>query len=280
MRPTLFTIGSFPVHSYGLLLVLGFMIGLQYARKVCERRMRTEPEGSVRRIDPDTIFDLGITGLVIGILGARLLFVVLDWGSFAKHPIDALKIWEGGLSLHGGMLAGILYLIWFCHKRKLSILAVGDICAPAWAIAYAVGRIGCLLNGCCYGGPCAYPWGVRFHDENSADPSVLTPPSHPTQLYATLFNLVFFFWLARWERKGNRTGELFYSYIAMYGFYRFVVEIFRAGATSTYLIPSMHLTDTHLISIFMMVVGLIGLQTIKHLARTTISRNQSNISQV
>ncbi len=280
MRPTLFTIGKFPVHSYGLLLVIGFLIGLQYARKVCERRMQTEPEGSPRRIHPDAVFDLGITGLVFGILGARLLFVMLDWGSFAKHPIDALKLWEGGLSLHGGMIAGILYLIWFCRKRKLSILAVGDICAPAWAIAYAVGRIGCFLNGCCYGSPCPYPWGVRFHDENAADPAVLTPPSHPTQLYATAFNLVFFFWLARWERKGNRQGELFYGYIAMYGFYRFIVEIFRAGTTSTFLIPSLHLTDTHLISIFMAAAGLIGIKSVRHLGNKKILAVQPNTSQV
>lgn len=280
MRPTLFTIGSFPVHAYGLLLVIGFLTGLQYARKVCERRIATEPEGSPRRIHPDSIFDLGISGLLFGILGARLLFVLLDWGSYRKHPMDALKLWEGGLSLHGGMIAGILYLIWFCRKRKLSFLAVGDICAPAWAIAYAIGRVGCFLNGCCYGSPCNYPWAVRFHDENSSGPTILTPPSHPTQLYATLFNVIFFFWLARWERKGNRVGELFYAYISMYGFYRFVVEIFRAGTTSTYLIPRLHLTDTHIISIFMVVAGLIGLKAVRHPAKSTAVGNHVNASHV
>lgn len=266
MHPILFHIGRFPVRAYGTLLVTGFLVGLWRAVKVCERRARTEPEGSPRRIHPDAIFDIGLYGLVAGIIGARLLFVLLDWGSFAAHPIDALKVWEGGLSLHGGMLFGLLAMIWYCRKHRISLLAAGDVAAPSWAIGYAIGRIGCLLNGCCYGAACSLPWAVRFPDERyegMPGPVHLTPPSHPTQAYATLFNLFFFFVLTRWERKPHQDGELFYGYIAMYGFYRFIVEMFRAGATSTYLVPSLHLTDTHIISIFMFVGGLIGAAAVR-----------------
>ncbi|HZO88122.1 MAG TPA: prolipoprotein diacylglyceryl transferase [Chthonomonadaceae bacterium] len=262
MYRTLFHIGSIPIHAYGTLIVLGFLLGLWRAMRLCARRMVTEPEGSPRRISPDTVFDVGIFGLLAGLIGARLMFVLLDWGSYAGHPWEAFKLWEGGLSLHGGLLFGILFLLGYCYWKRVSFLAFADLCAPSWAIAYAIGRIGCLLNGCCYGAACHLPWAMRFPDERyeslPGHPLVLTPPSHPTQLYGTLFNLVFFFLLTRWEKRPRRDGELFFGYIAMYGVYRFIVEMFRAGATSTYLIPSLHLTDTHIVSALMVLAGVIG----------------------
>src|SRR5206468_2477943 len=115
-----------------------------------------------------------------------------------------------------------------CRKHKLNFLAMADICAPAFALGYSIGRIGCFLNGCCYGHACALPWGVRFTDETSGG---LTPPSHPTQLYATLMNLAFFVILDRWSRRPHKTGALFLVYLAMYCVYRFIDEQFRKGAT-------------------------------------------------
>lgn len=261
MHPILFHIGSFPVRAYGTLIVAGFLVGLWRAMRVCARRMQTEPEGSPRRIHPDTIFDLAIPGLLVGLLGARIVFVMLNWSLYAGHPIEIFKIMSGGLALHGGMLFGILYMIGYCKIKKVSLLAVGDLCAVSWAIAYAIGRIGCLLNGCCYGGACDLPWAVRFPDERfpNAHPAVLTPPSHPTQLYGTAFNLVFFFILTRWEKLRRPDGELFYAYLGMYGLYRFVVEFFRLGGTADYISPSIHLTLTHIVSLLMMALSVGGI---------------------
>ena len=123
MHPILFHLGPITVHSYGVLLIIGFLIGLWRAMRVSARRMIAEPVGSPRRIHPDTVFDIGITGLIVGLIGARILFVALDWSAYSKHPVDALKVWEGGLSLHGGMLFGILYLIFFCRWKKVSLYA-------------------------------------------------------------------------------------------------------------------------------------------------------------
>src|SRR5215467_5082387 len=122
MHPVLFHIGSIPVRAYGVLLVTGFLVGLWRAQRVCAYRMAHEPEGSPRKINPDTCFDIGILGLLIGIVGARVLFVLLDWPSFASKPASIFRIWEGGLSLHGGMLFGILFLIYYCRRHKLSLL--------------------------------------------------------------------------------------------------------------------------------------------------------------
>jgi phosphatidylglycerol:prolipoprotein diacylglycerol transferase len=219
--------------------------------------MKTEPEGSLRRLDPDTIGDIWVFTLLFGILGSRLLFVLLEFSTYARQPAEIVKIWSGGMSLHGGLIGGLGYLLWVTRRRKIPLTVIGDIIAPLFTIVYAFGRVGCFLNGCCYGVACSLPWAVRFHDEKVA--GALTAPSHPTQLYGTLSSILMFFILTRWERYPRRDGELFWGLCAMYGFYRGLVEGVRAGATSDYLIPSMHLTLTHVISLVMLVVGLFGI---------------------
>ncbi len=262
MHPILFHIGRITIRSYGVLIMTGFLVALWRAMRLCEHRMRTEPESSSRRIHPDTLFDIAFFALIAGIIGARVMFVLLDWGDYASHPMDVFRLWEGGLSIHGALLFGILFLWWACTKwKKISLPSTADIFAVSWPLGYAIGRIGCLLNGCCYGGPTRLPWGVRFPDENH--PGLFTPPSHPIQLYATIINLGFFYWLTRWEKRPRRDGELFWAYIAMYGAYRFAMEFFRAGATSTYRIPSLHITDTHIISAIMIGIGLAGIRWLR-----------------
>lgn len=258
MHPILFQLGRFPIRAYGTLIVAGFLLGLWRAMRRCGVLFETEPEGSARKIHPDAVFDLAVPGLLFGLLGARVVFVALNWSSYAGHPEEVLKIWAGGLSLHGGMLFGIIYLIGYCKIKKLSVLAMGDVCAVSWALAYVVGRFGCLLNGCCYGGACAAPWAMRFPDERFPNqfPVVYTVPSHPTQIYGSLFNLLFFIILCRWEKIRRPDGEIMLAYIGLYGLYRFIVEYFRVGGTADYISPSIHLTLTHVISLCMMAIGI------------------------
>lgn len=269
MHPVLFHIGSYPVRSYGVLLITGFLLGMWRAMRVCARRMRNEPEGSPRRISPDQLFDFAMVALLLGILGARILFVILNWfpsndnpSGFASNPINALKIWQGGLSLHGGLAFGILYLIWYTRRHKLSVYALGDLCAPSWALAYVFGRIGCFLNGCCYGGTCdpRLPWATRFHDQHyEFGITAPTPPSHPTQIYAAIFNVAFFFFLVAWEKRPRRDGEMFYGYLALYGVYRYINDIFRVGGTASYIKPNLFISLAQIASIGMIVVGIAGI---------------------
>jgi hypothetical protein len=142
MHPILFTIPGLhlPVRAYGTLLVAGFLVGLWRTMRLCRHRMAAEPEGSPRRIDPDSIFDLGIMGLLLGLAGARLTFVVLDWANFVHHPVDAFKIWSGGLTLQGGMFFGILYMVWFCRRKKMALLSA-DSAACSTAAATAASAI-------------------------------------------------------------------------------------------------------------------------------------------
>lgn len=251
MRPTLIELGPIPIHSYGVMVLIGFLLALWYAMAVARRQSRgvgqTKPD--TRRpgpITPEHVFDVGLIALFVSILGARLLYVLLDWNEFKGNPLEVLRIWKGGLSIHGAILFGALTLWWYCRRHNLSFLAFADIGAPSFALGYAIGRIGCFLNGCCYGAACDLPWAVRFLQEGHAD--AWTPPSHPTQLYSTAISLLIFLALDRWSRRPHRTGALFLGYLTLYSVYRFCIEHLRKGATAG-VIPSLGLTDAQVFSL-------------------------------
>ena len=151
MHSTLFTIFGLPIRSYGLMMVVGFALGIWRAVRVSKKRYGIEPE---------RVYDLALVLLVGGILGARVVYILLNpatesWGSF-------FAVWQGGLSFHGGLACAMLFGLVYTRIAKLPYWTCGDLVAPSLAIGYAFTRIGCFLNGCCYGRPTDLPWGVRF----------------------------------------------------------------------------------------------------------------------
>jgi phosphatidylglycerol:prolipoprotein diacylglycerol transferase len=147
-----------PIRGYGVMLLAAILTGLAMAVH------RARKIG----IPPDTIFSLAFWMFLFGIAGARLFFVVEYWETtFGRMPLRdalmaALQFTEGGLVVYGSLIgAGLVYL-WFAWKHRLPTLALADAIAPSLAAGLALGRIGCLLNGCCYGGPCELPWAVTF----------------------------------------------------------------------------------------------------------------------
>ncbi len=230
MLPELFHIGPLPIRSYGVTVLIAFLIALAYATHRVKRAMAGRDPAEPGLITPDHVFDMSIIGLFIGILGTRTVYVVLDWPEFAGHPLDVFKIWSGGLSIHGALIFGVPWVAWYSRRHRLSFLQFADFAAPAFAIGHGIGRIGCFLNGCCYGAACNLPWAVRFLREGH--PGELTPPSHPVQLYSALFNLSFFVLLDRVSRKPHRRGSITLAYLALFLSARFVEEIFRHGATA------------------------------------------------
>jgi len=220
MRPILFHLGPIPIRSYGLMLIVGFLLGLWRAARVSKRR----------GIAPEQVADVALLALIAGIVGARLLFLLLEvpesgWGVFA----EAHRIWEGGLSFHGGLIAAAAAVAIYTRRQKIRFLAMADLLAPSLAIGYAFARIGCFLNGCCYGYETSLPWAVRFLDPAKHE---ITPPSHPAQLYAFAANLAIFGILTRVERLKRPPGFTFFSYLVLYSVYRFLIEFVRKGATA------------------------------------------------
>jgi len=252
MLPTLFQIGPIPVRSFGVMVLAGFLLGLAYALRRVRGGWAGRGPGEPGAITREHVFDMSLGGLFVCIVGARLLFIALDWRQFSGRPLDLFKVWSGGISIIGAIIAGSLYLWWYCRRHGLQFLEFADLAAPAFALGYAVGRIGCFLNGCCYGHPCDLPWAVRFPSE--AVPGTLTPPSHPAQLYATLMGLAIFGILDRWTRRPRQSGEAFLGFLGLYALYRFIDEIFRKGATAQVLVAG--LTHAQVLSLVVLPIVL------------------------
>lgn len=219
---------SLPLHSYGLLLVIGFFAATWSAANEARRR----------GYDPNMILDMALPMLIVTVIACRVLYVILAHNQFYSW-VDTLKVWDGGLSFYGAFIGGPLVFAYFAWSRKINVLTLSDLVTPSVFLGYAFGRIGCLLNGCCYGHACNLPWAVRFPTEGN--PSVLTPPSHPTQLYSTLIALGLFFLMQRAkvsERFTQFAGQISLLFIVLYLCERSFVEIFRLGATAEPMFPN------------------------------------------
>ena len=249
MHPILFRIGSLVVHTYGVMLMLAFAVSIAIAAKSARRHRDADP---AYPITPEQVLDLGIWLTVAGLIGARIMFVLLDWEQYAPHPVDMLKVWQGGMSFHGGFFGGLIALAIFCVRNKIPVLTMADVYAPGCMFGYAVGRVGCFLNGCCYGAPTTMPWGIRFHDDG-----VLTPPSHPTQLYSVALGCLFFGVLLKLEQRQSFRGQLACWFFILAGTERFLMEIWRANVTST--VVAFGLTDVQFLCLTFILIGTTGL---------------------
>jgi phosphatidylglycerol:prolipoprotein diacylglycerol transferase len=226
MYPRLFEFGPFTIYTYGVLLAAAFLLGLKLAT------VRARHRG----LDPGRILDLGIYIIVAAILGGKLLLLVTDFSSFRANPAEILSLARSGGVFYGGLLLAVAVSFWYMRRHRLPLWSTCDVFAPGIALGHAVGRLGCLMAGCCYGKPTSGWWGITFMDAFTGD-YVGTPlgvPLHPTQLYevgAELAILGFLLWLER--RSRNFAGRTFWSYILLYGVSRYLIEFFRGDPRGT-----------------------------------------------
>ncbi len=233
MYPTLFRIGDFEVTTFGLMMFLAFIIGAWVLSKQLERR----------DLDPDLAWDVILWAAVGGILGAKLYYVGLHWEHLVADPLGTLTS-RAGLVWYGGFIGGVIAYFIFIKRRGLPMAKMFDATAPALAIAYATGRVGCFLVGDDYGLPTDAWYGIAFPD--GAPPSTAgyfrslgveiaahIPDSavlavHPTQLYEIFLGLVMFAILWQLSKRVLAPGRLFAVFMALYGVERFFVEFVRA----------------------------------------------------
>ena len=223
MHPVLVRFGPLTIHTYGVLVAAGFLLGLALAVKQAKK------EG----IPQERIIDIGFYVLLAAIVGSRLFFVAVNAGHYLKHPLDIFKIWEGGLVFYGGLILALPAALWYIRKHHLDGWRITDIFAPSIAIGHAVGRIGCFAAGCCHGRLCELPWAVTFHDPESLATTGI--PLHPTQLYESAGEFLNFLILITLRRYQSFKGQLFWTYIFLYSVLRFVVEFFRGDEARGYL---------------------------------------------
>ena len=196
------------IHAYGLLLAIA----------VLTSTFLLVHDARASNIKPEVIYDLVFWAMVGGIIGARAFYVLLNYPFYAANPYEILMIQKGGLAWQGGLIVGGLATVLFIRGRKLFLPVMLDLCAPYLALGQSIGRIGCLLNGCCYGK--AVEWGLYFpvHDARL----------HPTQIYLSAGYLIIFIILKRYQSSSQIPGLVFASYLILASTLRFFVEFFRA----------------------------------------------------
>ena len=201
--------------------MLGFLLAMWRAARNASRY----------RLKPEDVWDVGLWGLLGGVVGARLVYVLLNAAYYRTHPAEVFFIWTGGMTFYGGLAGGILAGVLVCCARGMRTADMADLAAVSFPIGYALGRVGCFLNGCCYGAVCDLPWATRFHTAEG-----LTPPSHPAQLYSASAALLMFLVLAAMERRGygreRVPGQLMVAFVFFYAVYRFFIEFVREGVTA------------------------------------------------
>ncbi len=242
VHPIAFQLGSLTVHWYGVLMALAFLAGLWTASR---RALR-------ERIAPEKILDAGPWLIVGAILGARTVYVTTYWKEqFADQPIQEIfMVQHGGLVYYGGLLGAALGGVLYARIKKLPLWKLADILAPSIALGYVFGRIGCLLNGCCYGRVCQWPWAIHFPQGHETYPNGV----HPTEIYDSLLNVVLYAALAWLYRRKKFDGQVFAAYLMCYAVTRSIVETFRGDYTAVHLHGG--LTPAHLVSIATFGAGL------------------------
>lgn len=248
MHPILVNLGPLPIHTYGFMIAVGFLSSISVIKRLAIRS----------KLDVDRILDLTFMCLLIGILGARILFIITRLSYYVSNPLDVFKIWEGGLVFLGGPLAVFPFLIWYVKKHRLPIWKTMDVLGPGLVIGHAIGRFGCLGAGCCYGKPTGSSWfGVRLYSDlvERQFQGVLL---HPTQLYeagALFILLIGLLWVFK-NKKFD--GQVALTYLLSYPIIRSFIETYRGDLIRGFVVDDI-LSTSQFISILVFLAALFTL---------------------
>jgi phosphatidylglycerol:prolipoprotein diacylglycerol transferase len=239
MFPVLFEIplfGGIHIYSYGVLVASGFVLGILW----------TVHEAKIAQINPDLVLDLSFYIILSALIGSRILYIFVDWDRYVAHPMDVLKIWEGGLVFYGGFIGATLTSLYYLRKHKMGFLKTADLFMPGLALGHAIGRLGCFAAGCCYGRHTDSFLAVTFpYSSFSLAPPGL--PIFPSQLFESAAELLIFLVLIFFRRKKKFEGEIFLIYLVLYSVSRSILETFRGDSVRGFIIPGW-LSTSQLIS--------------------------------
>lgn len=214
MRKVLFEIFGVEIYSYGLMIALGILLaGFMFVK-------RSKSKG----YNEDNLFTAIIVAVLSGVLGGKLLYIIVEFKEFLDSPIDMIKNFGSGFVIYGGIIGGALGLIIYCKVKKWNILEIFDFAIPSLALAQGFGRIGCFLAGCCYGKETDLWLGVEFPVDSLAPAGIHL---HPTQLYCVAFDFALAVFLIIYARESKKKGRVFAFYVILYSIGRFLVEFLR-----------------------------------------------------
>ncbi len=223
MYPVLFSFGSVGLYTYGLFIAIGLFTAIGVSKKLAA------PHG----IPPETVTDIFFVILISAILGARILYVLINFESYQDNLLEIFKIWNGGLVFFGGFISAVAAASFYINYKGLDLWKISDLLSPGVALGHSLGRVGCFFAGCCYGKTCDLPFAIQFNH-----PKTLAPIGvhlHPTQIYMVISNMLLFFILLFLLKKKKFNGQVFLCYIMLYSLFRFVIEFFRGDHRGDFL---------------------------------------------
>ena len=207
MKPVLFQIGRFPVSSFGVFLLLAFVVGILLLRARAARL----------RWDAGEVLDLSLYAIIGGVIGARIGYVLVNWRDFATDPVRVLTIWrDAGLVFYGALLGGGAVAWLYGRRRGWGLGQIADAAAPGLALGYGIAMVGTLLYGLNYGRAAVLPWSVQLFGE----------PRHPTQIYLLVAAVAIFGVLAWREQRPHPPGRVFWEFLVLYALARIIVEFY------------------------------------------------------
>lgn len=250
MHPVLFDIHGFKIYTYGPIMALGFMLAFVLLYHIV----------SHRGDDVEFYMDLYLYLIIGGVVGAKVLYSLIEYEEFFAHPLRMLNCRNGGLVWYGGVIADFFVVLWYARRRGQSVLRVMDNLVAPLALGLAIGRWGCLMGGCCFGKVCSssVPWAIVYPE--GANP-LAGLPVHPTPIYESLASLLICAVIYAAVRKEARAGIPALLWFTLYPLARFTIEFFRGDDIRGYLIQTnaFNLSTSQTISLVVVLGAAAGL---------------------
>lgn len=252
MFPVLFKIGHLAVHSYGLMMAIGVAFGLWFVY------VQAKKAG----LDAAKLLDAAFYIIIVALVGAKLILLVGNIPYYVAFPKELLSLAQSGGVFQAGLTCGVVFGIWYLHKKKIPLWSTTDILAPAVALGHGFGRLGCFGAGCCYGRDCGHSWtSVIMHNEYAHQLTgiPLDTAIYPVQLYESALNFLNFLVLFLFMKKKKFDGQIFSLYIINYSIIRFFTEYFRGDhADKTYVFRGASAFSSLSFPQFYCLIGLAG----------------------
>jgi phosphatidylglycerol:prolipoprotein diacylglycerol transferase len=246
MHPILIDLGFFQLPSYGVMLATAVVVALWTLR------IRADSSG----MDGTHLVDFGLWLVIWALIGAKLLLVLVELPRYLRDPASLLGTLRAGGVFLGGFVAAVIAAIILLRRYKLPALQSFDVLSPSLALGHAIGRMGCLLAGCCWGASCDLPWAITYTSPIAAQ-NLGTPlhqPLHPFPIYSGLFNFGLYVALATLYKKRPAAGRVFATYLVVYGIGRFFLELTRGDAVRGFVLDGV-LSTSQFISLALILIG-------------------------